>query len=50
MTIQIDRGAFKRRTLSLPFGGRKHMGEVADQAASILTPLQLQRLVAAMVD
>ncbi|GEM_PF-2890758 len=50
MTIQIERGASTRRTLSLPFGGRKRMVEAASEAASILTPLQLRRLVASMVD
>lgn len=51
MTIQTIAGAQKRRTLSLPFGGRaSHMQGTNEHCASVLSARELQRLVAAMVD
>lgn len=50
MTIQTIASA-KRRTLSLPFGGRKPIFNAAPQhCASQLSEIELRRLVANMID
>lgn len=50
MTIQTV-GAHKRRTLSLPFGGRATSDIRARQECRAeLSPFELRRAVAAMVD
>lgn len=50
MTIQNIAGAHKRRTLTLPFGGRKKAQHCANTNPHPLTTMELRHLVAAMVD